>query len=268
MAVPAVPDAPVAEAPPVANDTYPDLTAALKATIPADARVIGFGEFHMRTDRAQVKSTLARFTEALPAIADNTSDLIVETWTLDGKCQQKAAVATAKVEATVKRPVETKNDIAILAEAARNAKIQPHAMKITCDDYDKITPKDKDWDPSYLLQLTTKELGRIAQEAVSHRDRMKDPRHFITLYGGAMHNDRFPGKGVEDWSYAAKVDGLTKDHFVEVDLIVPELAEADKKNQEAQPWYPLVDHADDKVHVFKRGDRSFVIVLQKDQKGS
>src|SRR5688572_24996053 len=41
-------------------DSYPDLGAALKAIVPADARVVGFGELHNRTDGAQVKSTLAR----------------------------------------------------------------------------------------------------------------------------------------------------------------------------------------------------------------
>src|SRR5688572_15141863 len=33
---------------PVEAQTYPDLAAALKATIPEDARVVGFGELHMR----------------------------------------------------------------------------------------------------------------------------------------------------------------------------------------------------------------------------
>src|SRR5262245_42262247 len=51
-----------AEPPGPKADSYPDLAAALKAIVPADARVIGFGELHNRTDRAQVKSALARFT--------------------------------------------------------------------------------------------------------------------------------------------------------------------------------------------------------------
>src|SRR5512144_55556 len=35
---------------PVNADSYVDLGAALKAIIPADARVVGFGELHSRTD--------------------------------------------------------------------------------------------------------------------------------------------------------------------------------------------------------------------------
>jgi len=44
---------------------YPDLAAALVATIPPDARVIGFGELHARRDRPAATSTLAAFTRAL-----------------------------------------------------------------------------------------------------------------------------------------------------------------------------------------------------------
>ena len=262
-AVAVVVPADAAVAPAVPHDTYPDLAAALNAIIPPDARVIGFGELHSRTDRAQVKSSLAHFTnEGLPAIADKLSDLIIETWIVDPKCGQAAKTATAKVEITVRRPQETKSEIAMLADAARAAKIQPHAMRINCDDYEKIAPSGKDVAPEALLDLTTRELSRIAQEAVKHRDKEPDHRPLIALYGGALHNDRFPAKGIEDWSYAAKVDAATNNHFIEIDLIVPELAEGDANSQKA-PWFPLVQDKSPTVKVWKRGDRSFVIVFPR-----
>jgi hypothetical protein len=249
--------------PEVKSTAYPDLATALKATIPADARVVGFGEMHMRTDRKQVKSAISRFTQdGLPAIADQLSDLIVETWIVDPKCGQKAQTTTAKVEITVRRPQETKSEIAQLADAARAAKIQPHAMKLTCADYDRITPDNGEVSPDVMLDLTTSELARISGEAVAFRDKKAEKRPWIAVYGGALHNDRMPATGVEQWSYAAKADAATKNHFVEVDLIVPELAEADK-NSQAQPWYSVVTHADDKIHVWQRGERSFVVVLPR-----
>jgi hypothetical protein len=249
--------------PPVESKAYPDLGSALKATIPADARVLGFGELHMRTDRKQVKSTLARFTQdGLPAIADQVSDLIVETWFVDPKCGQKAKTATAKVEMTVRRPQETKSDIALLADAAKAAKIQAHAMKLTCADYDKFAPTNGDVDPDVMLTLTTGELGRISDEAVRYRDNHAEKRPWIAVYGGALHNDRFPTTGVEKWSYAAKADTASKNRFVEIDLIVPELASADDYMKK-QPWYPVAAAADDKIHVWQRGERSFVFVLPK-----
>lgn len=259
------PQAALADAAPpeVKSTAYPDLAAALEATIPATARVVGFGELHMRTDRKQVKSALARFTQdGLPGIADQLSDLIVETWIVDPKCGQKAQTTTAKVEMTVRRPQETKSEIALLADAARAAKVQPHAMKLTCADYEKITPKDGDVSPDVMLDLTTKELARISGEAVTYRDKKAETRPWIAVYGGALHNDRMPATGVEQWSYASKADAASQNRFVEVDLIVPELAEADE-NSKKQPWFSVVTRADDKVHVWQRGERSFVVVLPR-----
>jgi hypothetical protein len=242
---------------------YADLGAALTAIIPADTRVIGFGELHNRTDRAQVTSTLAHFTnEALPALEDRLSDLIIETWITDPHCGSAAQVATAKVTTTMKRPEATKSEIAVLADAAKAAHIQPHAMRITCADYAKIAPPGKEMDVAAMLDLTTRELGRIATEAVLHRDKEPHHRPLIALYGGALHNDRFPDKGVEQWSYAAKVDALTHDHYVEIDLIVPELALGDAQMQK-QPWYPLAEKAGKTVQVYTRGERSFVVILAR-----
>lgn len=219
----------------------------------------------MRTDRKQVRSTLARFTQdALPALVERTSDLIVETWIPDPKCGQQAQTATAKVEITVRRPAETKSEIALLAEAARAAKVQPHAMKLACADYDTIAPSNDDVVPEEVLNLTTRELARIVGEAVRFRDKQGDKRPWIALYGGALHNDRFPAAGVEEWSYAKVADEVSQERFVEIDLIVPELAAADS-TLHAQPWYPLVERADDKVHVWQRGARSYVVVLPAGQ---
>jgi len=239
---------------------------ALAKTIPVDARVVGFGELHVRTDRKQVKTTtLARFTEqALPALSDKLSDLIIETWVVDPKCGQQAQTATAKMEITVRRPQETKSEIALLAEAAKAMKVQPHAMRLTCADYDRIAPKDGAAATDVMLDITTSELQRIAGEAVAHRDKLAGSRPWVALYGGGLHNDRFPVAGVEQWSYAPTVDKLTNNRYVEVDLFIPELAEGDPALRN-QPWYSLVTAADDKVHVWKRGERSFVMILPKGQ---
>jgi hypothetical protein len=247
-----------------AHKSYADLGAALAATIPANARVVGFGELHARVDRAAATSTLAAFTDALPAIADKISDLVVETWVVDPKCGQQAVKATAKVETSVKRPAAVKNDIGKLVDAARAAKIQPHAMTLTCADYEKVAPQKGDADPVAMLTLTTRELTRIATSAITYRDNNGDKRPWITLYGGALHNDRFPEAAVAEWSYAAAVDKASRDHFVEIDLIVPELAEGDDVMKK-QAWYPLLASAT-QVLVWQRGERSFVVILPRARK--
>jgi hypothetical protein len=257
MAAPANPVAPLGA------DQYADLSAALAAIIPQDARVLGFGELHQRTDRAQVRSTLARFTsEALPALQDRLSDLVVETWIVDPGCGSAAQEATAKVEITMRRPQQTKSEIGELADAARKAGVQPHAMHVTCDDYARIAPPGKEVQPEAMLTLTTHELGRIAAEAVTKPSGGSAHRPMIAVYGGALHNDRFPDQGVADWSYAKLLDDATAGHFVEIDLVVPELAAADPAAAK-QPWFSLVTAADSTVHVWKRGERSFVVVLPK-----
>ncbi len=253
-------------APPIDAAVYPPntfatLAEALAAIIPDDARVIGFGELHARVDRAQVRSALSHFTEALPVIGDDISDLIVETFVVDPNCGKTAEKATKQMETEVKRPVETKSEITLLADAARAKKIQPHAMTLTCADYKTLVPENE-VDPLAMLTITTRELTRIASSAVAHRN--KDPEHrpWIAIYGGALHNDRFPDPAVKDWSYAAAIDKVTNDHYVEVDLIVPELAAADANSQK-QPWFSLVESASDRLQIFERNQRSFVVILAK-----
>jgi hypothetical protein len=253
----------VDDAPPGDADAFADLGAALHAIVPADARAIGFGELHARTDRAQVRTALQRFTtEALPTLTDRLSDLVVETWIVDPKCGHAAQEATAKIITTMRRPAETKSQIGALADAARAAGIQPHAMTLTCSDYTRVAPVGKDVDVEAMLTLTTRELGRIAREAIAHRDAESTHRPLVAIYGGMLHTARFPEAGVEDWSYAKQLDAATHDHFVEIDLIVPELALADPSSQR-QPWFPLVQRADDRVHTFARGERSFVLILPR-----
>ena len=253
----AVPDAAIVHPP----NTYADLAAALAAIIPPDARVVGFGEIHNRIDRAQVKSALFHFTAALPAFGAKYSDLVVETWLVDPSCGQKAVQATQKMETEVKRPEATKSEVALLADVAKAAGIKPHAMTITCADYDRLV-KGGQADPVEMLTLTTRELKRIATSAVRYRDKQPEHRPWIAVYGGALHNDRFPDPAVAEWSYAGAVDEATKSHFIEIDLIVPELAAADDLSKK-QPWYALVESAGDRVAVHKRDDRSFVVVLPK-----
>ena len=262
VAVAPVIDAPGPKLP--EHQTYPDLAAAVAATVPADARVVGFGEIHARVDTKQVSSALARFTAALPSFGDKVSDLIVETWLVDPKCGPKAVETTAKIEKDVKRPEATKSEIALLADAAKAASIQPHAMTLACKDYEKLAPKNGQSDPVAMLTLTTKELQRIATSAVKHRDNQATHRPWVALYGGALHNDRFPAAAVAEWSYAESIDLVTDGHYLEIDLIVPEFAEApDDKISKEQPWFPLVGAAGDKVLVWKRGERSFVLILPR-----
>jgi hypothetical protein len=246
-----------------AQRAYPDLAAALVATIPADARVIGFGELHARRDRPAATSTLAAFTRALPAFADRLSDLVIETWLVDPGCGAPAVEATARIETAVERPAATRSEIAKLADAARASRVQPHAMTLHCADYAAVAPAGGEVDAAAMLSLTTRELRRIVTSAVAHRDEEPGHRPWIAVYGGALHNNRFPEAGIAEWSYAADADRATGGRFVEIDLVVPELAAASPAARR-EPWFPLAGAPRDPEHpvlVWTRGERSFVVIL-------
>ena len=244
---------------------YADLASAIIATVPAGTRAVGFGELHARVDRASVPSALVAFTAALPALAPRVSDLVVETWVVDPGCGAAAQHTTAALETAVKRPPATKTEVAVLGDAARAGGIQPRAMALTCADYDALAPGSGDPDPVAMLTITTRELARVARAALSQPTTLagSPARPWVALYGGALHNDRFPAAGVEEWSYAAQLDAATAGHFVEIDLVVPAFAAADPASQ-TQPWFALVGASDlppDRILVWRRGERSYVMLL-------
>jgi hypothetical protein len=241
----------------------PDLAAAIRELVTPDVRVLGVGEIHQRVDRpSAARSALARFTDdVLPVVAGRASDLVIETWQPDKNCGGKAEAATAQVEATMQRPASTKSELATLVEHARAAKIQPHPMRLTCDDWTTVAPPGQEIDYAAMLAIVTRELGRIATAASEH-----SPTKLVITYGGAMHNDLFPNAGLEDWSFAVGpegVDAATDHHYLELDLYVPEYAAEDKFSQ-AEPWFPLLAQTGpDHVVVIERGPRSFVVLLPR-----
>lgn len=248
-----------------AHRVVPDLATAIRELVKDDVRVVAFGELHQRADRATAaRSALARFSDdVLPVIAERTSDLVIETWLFDKNCGEKAAKATAQVEATMQRPPETKSELATVVERARAAGVQPHAMRVTCDDWARVAPPGKDIDYEVMLTLITRELGRIATQAIAHRDKAKAPRRLVAVYGGALHNDLHPIDGLADWSFAATVDAAAPGGYLEIDLYVPEYAELDTLSQN-ELWFPLVAKAaPDKVIVIERGPRSYLLLLPR-----
>lgn len=248
-----------------AHRVVPDLATAIRELVKDDVRVVAFGELHQRADRATpARSALARFSDdVLPVIAERTSDLVIETWLFDRRCGEQAQAATAQVEATMQRPPETKSELATLVERARAAGVQPHAMRVTCDDWAKVAPPGKEVDYEVMLTLVTRELARIATQAIGHRDQAQSPRRLVAVYGGALHNDLHPIDGLADWSFAHTVDAAATGAYLEIDLYVPEYAELDTLSQN-EPWFPLVARtAADKVLIVERSPRSYLVLLPR-----
>jgi hypothetical protein len=136
-------------------------------------------------------------------------------------------------------------------------------MHLGCDDYAKVAPPGQELQIEVMLDLITRELGRIAAEAVTARDAQAGARPLVATYGGALHNDLYPANGVEGWSFAAKLDDATHGRYDEIDLYVPELAADDPASQH-EAWFPLLAKAaKDHVVVIQRGARSYIVILPK-----
>jgi len=260
--------APAADALPPHRDV-PDLATAIRELVTDDVRVVGFGELHARVDRpSAARSALVRFSdEVLPVLGPRLSDLVLETWVPGGadarRCGAQARTATAAVETTMQRPPATRSELGTLLDRARAAGVQPHAMRLTCDDWAVVAPAGRPIDHEAMLGIVTRELGRIAAEAIAHRDREGSPRRLVATYGGALHNDLYPIDGIQQWSFATGLDAAVAGRYLEIDLYVPEYAEADPLSQH-DIWFPLLAEAGtDHVVVIERGPRSYVILLPR-----
>src|SRR5260221_9623882 len=62
------------------------------------------------------------------------------------------------------------------------------------------------------------------------------PERLIVAYGGAMHNDLKPRQGREGFSFGPELARETTDHYVELDLVVPEQIK-DSEAWRGLPWY-------------------------------
>jgi hypothetical protein len=243
------------------------LAEAIAELVPPRTRLLGLGELHARVDRPNAPSTLVRFTEELlPALPARTSDLILETWAVDGRCGKIAAAATASLQAATRRPESTQSELGILAGRSRGRGLRSHSMRVTCDDY-KAMAAGGDDAIVHMLDLTTSELTRLAvtylRRAAANApvaSVIAEPP-LIVIYGGALHNDRFPTAGLASWSYAPSVEADSERTYVEVDLITPELAEDDPALA-SEPWAPLLG-VSSHVVTYQRGERSYVVVLPR-----
>jgi hypothetical protein len=242
-----------------AYEEHDDLATAVTSVLPLSTRLVGIGELHARTDLPSAPSTLARFTEAvLPALADRTSDLVLETWTTDPSCGKVSAQATESLRAATRRPAATQDDLGSLVQNAKQRGVRAHAMRVTCDDY-RAMADGGDQAIVHMMDLTTAELTRLSTALLTRSP--NEARPLVIVYGGALHNDRFPDTGVETWSYAAAVEQPSRQTYVELDLIVPELAEVDPATAR-KPWAPLLG-VSRRVVTYRRGERSYVIILPR-----
>jgi hypothetical protein len=117
------------------HQEHADLTSAVAALITPQTRLVGLGELHSRVDQPSAPSTLQRFTTALlPALPARTTDLVLETWTVDPRCGKAAVKATDSLQAATGRPEATRNELGILVGRSRSRGLRAHSMTVRCED--------------------------------------------------------------------------------------------------------------------------------------
>jgi len=198
----------------------------------------------------------------LHALSPHLSDLVIETWVSEGKCGKAEEKVTTDVPRETARPPETENDLVRLARLARELGVQPHALTLSCKDYESLVAEGEAVDYQQMLSLITRELHQVSSAAVKERDAQPKSRPIVAVYGGAIHNDLDPYEATKQWSYAAR---LAKDvpGYVELDLYVPEFVQGNELLGK-EPWYPLLARAaNDRVILVRRAPRSFILVLEK-----
>lgn len=241
-------------APPLPVHTvYSDASGALEAVLASDPRVVAIGEVHTTTHGPEVASTLSRFTdELLPVLATSSTDLVFETWVVDGSCSGGADVETAAaVAVATSRPASTESDIARAARTARALGLSAHALSMSCEEAATLTVEGE-VQYGTLLRLLTDKLAGFADLGLG----LEEGR--VLLYGGAVHNDLFPDDDAARYSYAASRRGRG---LVELDVYTPELLEA--RGSKGEPWWPLVATVADAPVLHPRASDSFVLLLPR-----
>lgn len=245
---------PVTEFPP--HQIFPTAAEALKVVLASNPRILGVGELHSTTSGPAVRTTLSRFTtDVFPVLAPYTTDLILETWRIDGRCGEIAETVATQVEVQTERAPAVKSDLLVLVEAAVAADVRPHDLALTCAEHAGLLDAAGEVQFGPLLSLLTVKLQEFALLAVTMPDAT------MILYGGAVHNDLYPSADTAKYAYGPAVGKAAGANYVELDLYQPELVKGVMLEPEWAGLLPLA--GPDKVVLYQRGARSWVMLLPK-----
>ena len=225
--------------------------------------VLAVGETHAQKGTEGIPSTTKRFTtDLLPLLEHRASDLIIELWVADPKCNKKkvAEVAERQKEVTKDQAESDQNEFVTMADRAKALGIQPHVLRPTCQEYDEILAAGPDGIPKMLAMI--KRLTEEKAIALLKRNAGAKKEAMVVTYGGAMHNDLAPKPGREDWSFGRELAAATKGRYVEIDLIVPEFIK-DNASWQSLPWFEHFDRSkrQERVTLFNPIDDVYALIF-------
>ncbi len=236
--------------------------AAFAQVLHAQPALLALGEYHARTDRPRVVSTIKRFmTELLPSLQGRGTSFIAETWMTRGSCGVVEKKAVAQVEKTTKRPKETEDELTSLLYRTSDLGMTNHILLVECDDYRSMLDEKGELDPLKTLEMVRRKVEEKAQDA-KEAGEGGTPDRVLVLYGGALHNDLYPLADYRPYSFGPALSELAQGAYVELDLIVPELAEDDGDLKATSWWRPAVELARKRrqVVLVEPAPRSFALV--------
>ncbi len=217
-----------------------------------------------------IASSTKRFTEAfLPLIAPTSSDVVVELWAPDPKCMKEVRAVASAQKPVVSAQAETnQNEYEKLGLTAKKAGMTPWLLRPTCDDFSMLADAGEDA-VGQMLGLVKK----LTQEQVVKLLQKNGGAKTVVAYGGALHNDLNPSPEMKQYSFGPELQALTKDRFIELDLIVPEFIKK-SPTWEKLPWFAAfeADRAarkfQDKTTLYVLGERSFTLIFPASQKAN
>ncbi|WP_437670922.1 hypothetical protein [Sorangium sp. So ce131] len=226
-------------------------------------RVLAVGEPHAQQGSEGIPSATRRFTELfLPALAGRASDLIVELWMADPRCNKEKVAQVAKEQKAVtqSQAKDNQGEFLALGNEAKRLGIQPYLLEPSCEEYDAIVRAGPDAVTAMLEMIARLTAARakalLARDAASGK--------MVIAYGGALHNDVAPRPGRERWSFGPELSAFTGGKYVELDIIVPEFIK-DSETWRALPWYPHFDRErhPDKAVLFNPTPGSYVLIFPR-----
>lgn len=239
--------------------TFPTASDALAAALSEPVGIVGFGEAHAPSDFT-ARTTVRRFQEELlPALAPRAGRLLVELLVPPKGCEeQRQQVQTESDAITSGQSKDNQNEYVELGRAARELGVVPDILRPSCRDMQAIA----DAEVGVLVMMET--IATLSVEATREWLAVTNPeRRLVILYGGALHNDLSPRDNLETWSYGPRLSELSAGHYVEVDLVVPELVQ-DTDSWRKFVWYDAV-RALAKGHgptLVQASERSFALVFE------
>lgn len=230
-----------------------------------DTAVLAIGEAHAQKGTEALASATKRFTESMvPLLENRASELLVEAWAPDPKCQKEVKqVATAQKPVTQAQAQTNTNEYVTLGTRAKALGITPYLLRPTCDDFASLADAGAD-----VVMASLGLIKRLTQADATRffeRNQAAKNGKLVVTYGGAMHNDLAPSEALRQYSFGPELSATTGGRYLELDLIVPEYV---KKTEvwEKLPWFAAFQ-ADrgpkDKPVVYRLGERSFVMIFAK-----